>query len=263
MGAAAAGAFGHRAMLGALNAERVANGIPGNVSEVPNWSAKCADHVAYMAANGVLAHDENPQSPAFTVDGSWAGENSVLAVGYDWANGDPFENAPLHLIQLMSPQLRKVGIAQGASGYLCVTTWPGYCAAGWKKPTVYTYPGDGVANVPYAQTAEEQPFVPGDFVGLPGGTTTGFNIMVFAAGAPNQWILKMVSASVVGPHGPVALKTIDRTTRTIGHYLPPGSGFIIPVAPLQPGTAYRASVRFAGGVQHSWRFTTAAPVRRM
>ena len=255
--AAAAGTAGHRAILAALNAERAANGLPAHVRENAGWSAKCAEHVAYMAATHSLSHSENPASPKYAASGSWAGAHSVIAMGSSWRKGDPFADAPLHLIQLMSPELRQLGVDEDASGYLCMTTWPGYDRSGWKKPTVYSDPGDGAVGVPYAETAYELEFVPGDFVGLPRGTRTGFNIMVFAEGTADPWHLRIVSASVTGPGGPVEVRTVDRTTPTVGPYLPPGSGFLIPVEPLRPGTTYRASIAFAGGPRHAWQFRTA------
>jgi hypothetical protein len=259
-GAALARASGQdaAAIVAQLNAERAANGIPAWVRENPAWSSKCADHVDYMSATGELTHSEDPSSSRYTAAGNWAGENSVLAVGAGWDGSDPFDNAPLHLIQLMSPELRQVGVAEDASTYVCVTTFPGYRASGWKKPTVYTYPGNGSTGVPYSETADELPFVPSSFIGVSQGTATGFNIMVFAEGTANPWFLRIRSASLTGPHGGVAVRTLDRTSPTIGEYLPPGSGFVIPLAPLQPGTTYRASVRFSGGVSHSWSFTTAS-----
>lgn len=254
----AAGASGrHDAVLGALNSERAANRIPVRVRENAGWSARCAAHVRYMAATGLMTHEENPRSPQYSSSGNWAARNSVLALSpAGWSRGDPFASAPLHLIQLMSPELREVGVARSRSGYLCVTTWPGYRPLHPAKPTVYTYPGNGAAGVPSAETAKELPFVPGEFVGLPKGTKTGFNLMVYAEGVGSGWNLRIRSASVTGPQGPVELRTVDRTTRGVGDYLPPRSGFLIPVAPLKPHTRYRATVRFAGAPAHTWTFTT-------
>ena len=254
---ASAGAQSHPAIIAALNAERAANGIPAAVRENTAWSANCAEHVRYMASTGTLTHSENPSDPAYTAQGSWAGKNSVLAAGYSWSDGDPFATAPLHLIQLMSPELRQVGVASDPQGYLCVTTFPGYRSSGWRHPTVYTYPGNGTTNVPYAELPDELPFVPGDFVGIQPGASTGFNIMVFAEGIGDPWTAHITSATVTGPSGRVAVKTVDRTTPTVGNYLPPGSGFVIPTSPLTPGTLYRASVRYAGGLRYNWHFVTA------
>jgi hypothetical protein len=256
--AASGGGATHATIVAALNAERAASGIPATVRENADWSSKCAKHVAYLDATGQLSHTEDASSPASSADGRWAGENSVLAMGATWEHGNPFATAPLHLIQLMSPELRRVGVDESPAGTVCMTTFPGYASAGWKKPTVYSVPGNGAVGVPYAETARELPFVPGDFVGVPRGET-GFNIMVFAEGIADRWNAHIASATLTGPSGPVEVRTVDRTTPTVGDYLPPGSGFVIPVAPLAPGTSYTASVVFAGGkARRTWQFTTAS-----
>jgi hypothetical protein len=244
------------AVVASLNAERAANGLPADVVENTQWSVGCADHVAYMATARRLTHVEEPGRPGYSKSGSWAGANSVLAVGRSRDVGDLFASAPLHLIQLLSPELREVGVGW-QSGYLCITTWPGYRPLRSVPPTVFTYPGAGAVGVPFAERADEEPVTPGDFVGLPPRATTGFNIMVFAEGIPNLSRAHIVAATLRGPDGRVEVRTVDRTTPTVGSYLPPGGGIVIPVAPLEPGTTYRASVRFAGGLRHTWSFTTA------
>ena len=83
--------------------------------------------------------------------------------------------------------------------------------------------------------------------------------MVFAEDVPDPWHAHITAATLTGPGGPVAVRTVDRTTPTVGPYLPPGGGFLIPVARLQPGTTYRASVSFGHGqARRTWHFTTAA-----
>ena len=189
------------AILAALNSQRIANGIPGRVQENPSWSEKCARHIAYMGSTGTFGHSEDPSSPAYSAGGNWAGENSVLAEGSSWPGADPFANAPIHLIQLLSPELRQVGI-EASSGFVCVTTWPGYAPSRWKTPRVFTVPGDGARGVPSAETADELPFVPGDVVGLPRGTKTGFNMMVYAEGVRDPWHAHIAAATLTGPNGP-------------------------------------------------------------
>jgi hypothetical protein len=245
------------AILAALNSQRLANGIPGRVKENPSWSEKCARHISYMGRTGTFGHSEDPANPAYSAAGNWAGEHSVLAMGSRWPAGGPFANSPIHLSQLKSPELRQAGV-EASAGYVCVTTWPGYASSGWNKPTVFSVPGNGATHVPYAETANELPLVPGDVVGLPRGTRTGFNIMVYAQGVNDPWHLRITAATLTGPGGPVAVRTVDRMSPTIGPYLPPGSGFLIPVAPLAPGTTYRATVSFGGGeARRAWHFTTA------
>ena len=75
-------------ILAALNSQRTANGIPGRVKENPTWSQKCARHIAYMGSTHTFSHSEDPASPAYSADGNWAGENSVLAEGTSWPNGN-------------------------------------------------------------------------------------------------------------------------------------------------------------------------------
>ena len=77
-------------------------------------------------------------------------------------------------------------------------------------------------------------------------------------GRTDSWHLHITAATLTGPRGPVELRTVDRTTPTVGPFLPPGSGFLIPVAPLEPATTYTASVRFGRGqARRTWHFTTA------
>jgi hypothetical protein len=243
-----------------LNAQRAENGIPAGIVERPDWSYKCARHNDYQRQNG-LGHDEDPSRPGYSPEGAWAGQNSVLASGANWDGANPFENAPIHLDQLLAPRLAEMGIDDSA-GYVCATTWPGMTRPAPAQATVYTYPGNGRTGVPYAQTASESPFVPGDFVGLPGGTTTGPNILVLAD-RPTIGPARITGASLTGPDGPVELRWVDNGTGGIGPYLVPG-GVVIPVRPLRPASAYSASVTVSAEgatTSRAWSFTTAAAPR--
>ncbi len=114
--------------------------------------------------------------------------------------------------------------------------------------------------MPFAQTASEDPFVPGDFVGLPQGTRTGPNMLVFADGPWSSAEARIESASLTGPDGPVKVRWVDNTTEQIGPYLPT-AGVVIPVRPLAPSSVYTASVGLSAGghsITHTWSFTTAA-----
>jgi hypothetical protein len=221
-----------------LNAQRAAHGIPAGIGENPDWSRKCALHNAYQRANGVLEHEEDPRRPGYTEDGNWAGTNSVLSHG-GWSRegGNPFENAPIHLMQLLAPALEEMGVDGG-----CATTWPGYTRRA-TAPALYSYPGDGGKDVPYEQVARELPFVPGDFVGLPQGTRTGPHLYVLshsdAAADPT-----LQSAALTGPEGAVELRYVTSETPKVGGYLPPGA-ILIPVKSLRPATSYRARVEFS------------------
>jgi hypothetical protein len=86
-----------------LSQQREANGIPGGLVERPDWSVGCAKHNYYGAQTGELRHSEDPSSPYYSAEGDWAAENSVLASGSSWSRENPWEEAPIHLIQLLAP----------------------------------------------------------------------------------------------------------------------------------------------------------------
>ena len=250
-----------QAALQRLNEQRVANGIPGGVIERPDWSQGCANHNAYQASNGTFGHSEDPALPGYSPAGQDAASSSVLARGGDWSQANPWENAPIHLAQVLAPALSETGI-DDSNGYTCMWTFPGY-----NRPAVpaalYTYPGNGRVGVPPEQKASESPFVPGDAVGLPLGTTTGPHLLVYGpwAGSPAG---QVTAASLTGPSGPVEVRFVDNTNARMGNYLPKSSAILIPVSPLQPKMTYTASVALNAGVtpvQGVWSFTTGeAPV---
>jgi hypothetical protein len=249
------------AVIASLNQMRMQNGIPGGIVENPMWSQRCAQHNAYELENDTLAHVEDPSRPGYSPGGRWAGENSVLALGSQPVQ--VFTTAPLHMVQLMSPQLRRVGVATTGS-YTCITTWPGYDLKQYrgKRERVYTYPGNRAAGVSPRETANELPFTPGQFVGIPAGTPTGPVLFAYAVGSWNEWTVSVAAVKLSGPSGAVATKSVDRLTPDVGDYLPPGAAVVIPVVPLSPQEQYTATItlRDAAGhtVTHTWSFTTAS-----
>jgi Cysteine-rich secretory protein family len=246
------------AIVAATNAERTRHGIPP-LTLNREWAASCARHVDWLNTNTVLEHEEVPGTPGYSEEGDWAGRNAILAAGSPWENGNPWATAPLHLNQMLAPQLRSVG-AWEADGTNCFTTWPGMADVSSRIPRFATWPGSGVEAVAPAVTASEWPFVPGEFVGLPEGTETGPNMMVYAAG----WdAVRILSASLrASPGAAVEVRTIDRSHPTVGPYLAPGSGFVIPARPLAPGTRYAAQVRVrnletGATATYRWQFATS------
>lgn len=222
----------------------------------------------YLSRNRLqLGHDEDPALPGYTELGARAGGSSVLSSSEFGADGrNPWENAPIHLMQLLSPALSVTGYAQG-----CMWTWPGYQRPAPPAPLLYSYPGANVTKFPASQSARESPFVPGDFVGLPQGVTTGPHLYVLAFGAGSG----RLTGALTGPNGSVAVRTVDNSTSSslgnLGAYLPPG-GIIIPVAPLTPNTTYTAYASFTDGARtlsRIWSFGTApvpdttAPVAKL
>jgi hypothetical protein len=167
-------------------------------------------------------------------------------------------------MQLLGPELSVTGYDDGPGG--CMSTWRGYGRPGPDPAVVYTYPGDGSTIYP-EMTADESPFTPGEFVGIPHDTVTGpyLYVLIHGASSPSG---RLTAASLTGPDGPVEVRTVDNKTSNdkgdLGEYLPPG-GIVIPVKPLAGGSAYSASASFTtdGGaaLEHTWSFRTlgAAP----
>jgi len=250
---------GAQALTGAaavadLNAQRAANGIPGDLVQRTDWTAACAAHNRYMDLNHLFDPIEDPSRRGYTKDGAWAGVNSALGWGAWTAGHNPFQNAPLGLMPLLSPRLTQLGVST-SHHYVCATTKPGYQRPAPAHPALYSYPGDGAAGVPFSQWSYGLPVTPGDFVGLPAGFTTGPNILVMA---DIDGTARFAGADLTGPGGPVDIRTVDNATDRVGAYLPPG-GVIIPVAPLQPGVAYRATATMTVGgttLSRAWTFST-------
>ena len=242
-------------VIAQLNAQRSKNGIPA-VVENKGWSSACAAHNKYLKRTRDFAHPEQKGKPGYTKQGAWAGLNSVLSIGATWANGNPWEDAPLHLMQVLTPQLRSIGIDDGA-GFSCATTFPGYRLGA--KNAVYSYPGDRTTGWRRSETAREGPYTAGEAVGLRQGTQTGLILLVFADG---PWVkrgkLKITSASLTGPAGAVEIRTVDNYAPKVGPYMSTG-GVIIPLQPLAPNATYNAAVTLKGGavtLKRSWSFTT-------
>jgi hypothetical protein len=258
VGPAPASAASGARMVAVLGAQRAANGLPAGVTENPTWSHDCAQHDAYMADNRLLTHTEDPTKPGYSTGGSFAGQNSVLIQGATWDAGNPYEFAPIHLDQLLAPRLAVTGGAD-ADGFSCTFTFPGWTRADPPGATVYTYPGNGATIYP-SEAARENPWTPGDLVGLHQPVRTGPYLIVFIdkpGQSPFDNPATISAATLTGPSGAVAVKTVDGTT-AVHPYIAPG-GFIIPVSPLRPNTSYRAhvTVSLAGtSITHDWSFAT-------
>lgn len=260
-----------------LNAERAAIGAPA-VTERSAWSAACMAHVRYMidhppasGSNTESAHDEAPGQSGYTTRGAWAAANAVLAPGGGSWNQPapspsspgwptPWETAPIHLAQLLTPQLQQIGVASASapdgSVFSCATTWPGYATTRPATNSVLTYPADG-ATIYNKELASESPWTPGERVGIPDGTWTGPYLYAFAWGPLTDERTEVAAASLVGPSGRVDLRTVD-VSQSDG-YLPPGCALLIPVNPLRGGSTYTAAITFTlDGAQlsHTWSFHT-------
>jgi hypothetical protein len=241
-----------------LNAERGRAGLPAGLVLNPRWSLECAAHDGYERANGVLSHTENPQASGASAGGAWAGLVSVLAQSRWTRAADPWQSAPIHLMQLLTPSLSVIGI-DDSGGLQCATTYPGLLRAPLGSDTVTTYPADGARGVPPREVAREAPFVPGQFVGLPAGRPAGRELFVYLndSGQTGQAQVKVMRATLSLGGRAVALRWVDNSTGTVGRYLT--GAILIPVRPLRARATYRVTVVVqdrSGTLAHGWSFTT-------
>lgn len=248
-------------IVGFLNAQRDAHGIPAGIAEDAGLSDGCAKHNHYMALNGIT-HTEQEDAPGYTPEGAQAGATSVLYQGDHWTGErNPFETAPIHLHQLLAPRIDTMGAFE-SEGYGCATTQASQNRPAPAGDVTYTYPRDGAAGWRTSEVASEGPYTPGEKLGLPAGTETGPYLYVLFDGpdlTPGQPATQ-ASATLTGPDGPVDVLVADNETDGLEGYLPTGAE-LIPRSPLAPGTTYTASVSatVAGrGFSHTWSFTTGA-----
>ncbi len=208
----------------------------------------------------MFGHTEDPSKQGYTAGGLYAAQNSVLYEGSVWTStNNPFETAPIHLHQLLSPWLDKMGASEN-QGYGCATTLASRNRPAPPADVTYTYPGNGATGWPAAQTVGEGPY--------PGVQSGPYLYVMFAGADLNPFALaRATGATLMGPDGSVAVKTVDNYTPALVNYLPTGM-WVIPVAPLKAQSTYIASV--TASVQgsfgtppprtfsHSWSFTTGA-----
>ncbi len=239
----ASAAVGSAQAVAFLNVQRAANGIPGDLANDPNLELGCRQHNRYMEAIGGLEHGENSSSPFYTPEGGaagpWAYRAEVLHYeGYEMDGWNPWEWAPIHLYLMLDPERTTAGY--DSAKYTCMRMG-GQRDPGAGEARFFSYPGPGTAGIYPEEKAYEAPYVPQELVGIPEGTVTGTNILLFSTGTSG---LDAVGFAVTGPAGPVAARMVDADTQNEvgsgGWFY--GGGVLIPEQPLAPNTAYEVSV---------------------
>lgn len=246
-------------IIARFNAERKHNGIPARIRLSTSYANACAAHDRYMAKNRTLTHFEIPGRPGYTAAGARIATNAVLAFNSPFSKGNPWETGPYHLLQVLDPRLELAGAAE-AGGYQCMSTFPGYRTRSARRDVLYGWPGPGRTDAPYFEQADENPHVPGTLVGLHNRQTTGPYVTVYwngprGAGHPALDVLR--SGSITGPSGRVKTRIVSTANDHSGLTFR-GTGFIIAVKPLKPGTTYSVRARFAtaAGVSPARAFTS-------
>jgi hypothetical protein len=252
-----------------MNAQRAANGIPAGITHDPARSEGCRLHNIYGAMNNELTHEEVAGRPGYTEAGKQAGLSSVLYQGDHWTStSNPFETAPIHLHQLFAPRIDAMGGAEN-DGFGCATTQGNQNRPEPPANVTYTYPGNGATGWRTSEVANEEPFTPGERVGIPRGARTGpyLYVMFDGPGFFGGESASGTTATLTEPGGPVDIVVVDNKTPGLEGYIPLGAE-IIPRQALKAGTTYTATVNStvsnefapqnpARPFTYTWSFMTA------
>jgi hypothetical protein len=203
-------------------------------------------HGEYLRVNQTTGHDEDPSKPAFygatfferTAKAGYTGYN-IENISYG-ANAEHsyrrLAAAPYHAMSFFYRSIRDVGLAvtPWEYGYNSLVLIVGYQSGYANYRDVATYPCEGTTGVITELDGE----VPNPFPNQP-GATWGQPVIVYG-----DWSsLRVTSASIIGPSGPVTIKAIygDGATRDPNGRIQNGVAAVIP-EPLQPNTTYTVTI---------------------
>jgi hypothetical protein len=243
-------------IVGFVNAQRAANGIPAGVVEDTAASAACAawagggPDVPFPA--GALTWDDHTYGSYFT--GPWT------------ASSGPFDRNVWALPYVLAPRLAALGAADVDDRGCATVMTPGTRPAPAQDVT-YSYPGDGVQDVrtsaPFRETEPDL---------RPPSTSAETGPALYAlfdgpdlGAGPVPAKTEATAATLTGPDGiPLAVDVHDTA-----HRLGPGVPTEVQMVPhdgLAPFTTYHAAVTAdvtppggtARSFTHAWSFTTGA-----
>jgi hypothetical protein len=230
-----------------LNAQRAANGIPGDVVQAPGLTDGCAKHGNYIALNGgALTQGEDPAKPGYTAEGDrqTLASSGPQALSSDtrWSDAaSPWLLQPIALYRLFDPEVVAAGY-DDSHAVACMRVAGGRAPA--TTPELYSVPGNGRTGVAISELNREAPYTPQQLAGIPADQVTGPNILLFTRGLRGSGPLGAASFSLTGPAGPVDAKLVtEGTTSDVGSgSWFRGGGVLVPSAALAPFTTYTARV---------------------
>jgi hypothetical protein len=244
---AAAQAIAPAEALRLLNAQRAANGIPGDLVEAPGLSDGCAKHSNYLALNGgALTQGEDPAKPGYTAEGDrqTLASSGPQALSSDarWSDtANPWLLSPISLYRLFDPEVTAAGYSDDHA-IACMRVAGGRAPAAATE--LYSLPANGSTGVPMSELNHELPYTPQQLAGLPAEQATGPNILLFTRGLRGGVPLGATAFSLTGPAGPVDARLVTEATKTdagSGSWFR-GGGVLVPAAPLAPFATYVARV---------------------
>jgi hypothetical protein len=253
-------------IVGFVNAQRAANGLPAGITEDTAASAACATWTA--SPHPISGPQATPPAGALT----WYDGDGLFQDGPWTATHNPFQPYTALLPSILAPRLATLG-ADERNGVGCVTPTDTSRPAPAQDVT-YTFPGDGTTD---AITSQESASSPGFGVdpatgGIAnGGASTGGVVYAFFDGPgfdpAHPATPRATSAALTGPDGAdVPVYVRDATTQYSTAALPTEVQ-LVPKGELKPFSTYTAAVAAdvtlpGGGPTRSftrtWSFTTGA-----
>lgn len=253
-------------IVGFLNAERAANGLPAGLTEDTAASAACA------AWTGAQHPTSGPQPTPPSGATTWSDGTGLGGLGPWTATQNPFAPYTMALTTYLAPRLASLGAAE-SNGVGCVT------ATDTSRPApaadvTYTYPGDATTGARTSQLSASPSgftFDPATGALADPPQTTGGAAYAFFDGPDfdpaHPAAAKATSASLTGPGGADVPVYVRDATTAVSTASMPTEVQLVPKAELKPFTTYTASVAAdvtpAGGgatrpFTRTWSFTTGA-----
>lgn len=244
-------------VLSEINTYR-ALGSVGGVVEDPALDAAAQAHAEYLLANGALwgsglsAHDERADLPGFYAitpsDRVWKagfvhtkvmeevfrGRTPAVVLSSPWTAGEiatSWVDAPLHRRGVLDQSVLQVGF-----GYATDGVYHAYVLESAQDhlvtphlSTVQPYPANGQTDVPVSWAGGESPE---PFPGL--RYPCGYPLTVFPIHGGSEFL--SASLALTRSSDGTAVEVVQSPTRNIA---------FAPVAPLEPGVTYRASLTYS------------------
>lgn len=189
-----------------------------------------------------------------------------LSGSVDWtATSSPWSAAPLHQTSLYDPRMDTAGDVNVGSEACLGLNGAAIQPAGGVSFYAFVWEG-GHTDVPTTETVRgEGPFAPQQLVGIPEGTPTGPQPLLYAEGigsAPHalSWALTTAGGTPVPDVKFVDNQTVQASGSYSPYFLSQGGVMVPP--PLQPATTYDGTVSWQGSggatATQTFSFTTAA-----
>lgn len=263
----------HQEWLRRWNRHRADAGLP-EVVEREEYSHGNLLHARYMVDTQIMSHFEDPDQPAYTVEGDTASRSSNLCAGWIGYSESDFidcwASAPFHAIGLLRPQLSEVGYGsatnpEGERFTAAAGAWVTPPPEAYAEPADYPvlWPAHGATTPLLAYHGSEYPE---PLTHCPGfQPTSGLPILAQLSDPldPPPSVTGAFLQPIDPPADPLPVcllvghtyRNPDTVAQDVGRQLLRGAAVVIPYHPLEPGTTYGITL-VVNEQDLSWEFAT-------